>query len=175
VQPTRGFAQRNTGAVRNGAECTGAGRIQTRIRTLGTPYAHYVEVAEAVPALNIMLYNIPIFTGVNLDPATVGRLSRLHNIVAIKEEGRGKVAGAALDVLPSEPPSPNEPLIREFLRQDDWLKGRLLLTPHGAWNSPESRHDARRLSTETVMGYLVEGKLRNLVNGNLLARSRLRT
>jgi 4-hydroxy-tetrahydrodipicolinate synthase len=49
-------------------------------------YAHYVEVAEAVPALNIMLYNIPIFTGVNLDPATVGRLSRLHNIVAIKEE-----------------------------------------------------------------------------------------
>jgi dihydrodipicolinate synthase/N-acetylneuraminate lyase len=72
--------------VRNAAECTGAGRIQTRIRTLGTPYAHYVEVAEAVPALNIMLYNIPIFTGVNLDPATVGRLSRLHNIVAIKEE-----------------------------------------------------------------------------------------
>jgi phosphoglycerate dehydrogenase-like enzyme len=87
----------------------------------------------------------------------------------------GKVAGAALDVLPSEPPSPDEPLIREFLRQDDWLKGRLLLTPHGAWNSPESRHDARRLSTETVMGYLVEGKLRNLVNGDLLARSRLRT
>jgi 4-hydroxy-tetrahydrodipicolinate synthase len=49
-------------------------------------YAHYVEIADSVPALNIMLYNIPIFTGVNLDPATVGRLSRLHNIVAIKEE-----------------------------------------------------------------------------------------
>jgi phosphoglycerate dehydrogenase-like enzyme len=81
---------------------------------------------------------------------------------------------AALDVLPAEPPSPDEPLIREFLQQDDWLKGRLLLTPHGAWNSPESRHDARRLSTETVMGYLAEGKLRNLVNGNLLDRSRLR-
>jgi phosphoglycerate dehydrogenase-like enzyme len=87
----------------------------------------------------------------------------------------GKVAGAALDVLPNEPPSPDEPLIREFLKQDDWLKGRLLLTPHGAWNSPESRHDARRLSTETVMGYLTKGKLRNLVNGDLLDRSRIRT
>jgi phosphoglycerate dehydrogenase-like enzyme len=85
-----------------------------------------------------------------------------------------KVAGAALDVLPSEPPSPDELLIREFLNQPDWLKGRLLLTPHGAWNSPESRHDARRLSTETVMGYLTEGKLRNLVNGHLLDRSRMR-
>lgn len=86
----------------------------------------------------------------------------------------GKVAGAALDVLPTEPPSPDEPLIRDFLQQEDWLKGRLLLTPHGAWNSPESRHDARRLSAETVMGYLAEGKLRNLVNGHLLDRSRMR-
>jgi phosphoglycerate dehydrogenase-like enzyme len=94
---------------------------------------------------------------------------------ALREALRnGKVAGAALDVLPTEPPSPDEPLIREFLEQEDWLKGRLLLTPHSAWNSPESRHDARRLSTETVMGYLTEGKLRNLVNGHLLDRSRMR-
>ncbi|PKU23404.1 C-terminal binding protein [Telmatospirillum siberiense] len=86
----------------------------------------------------------------------------------------GQVAGAALDVLPTEPPSPDEPLIRDYLAQADWLKGRLLLTPHGAWNSPESRFDARRLSIETVMTYLTEGKLRNLVNGDLLDRSRMR-
>jgi D-3-phosphoglycerate dehydrogenase len=86
----------------------------------------------------------------------------------------GKVGGAALDVLPAEPPSPDELLIRDFLNEADWLKGRFLLTPHAAWNSPESRHDARRLSTETVMGYLTEGKLRNLVNGHLLDRSRMR-
>ncbi|MBV8379035.1 MAG: C-terminal binding protein [Verrucomicrobia bacterium] len=87
---------------------------------------------------------------------------------------KGKVAGAALDVLPTEPPSPDEPLIREFLKQEDWLQGRLLLTPHGAWNSPESRHDARRLSAETVLGFLTGGKLRNLVNGHLLDPSRMR-
>lgn len=49
-------------------------------------YAHYVKVAEALPELDIMLYNIPIFTGVNIDPATVAKLSEIETIVAIKEE-----------------------------------------------------------------------------------------
>lgn len=96
-------------------------------------------------------------------------LAALHQ--ALKS---GKLAGAALDVLPTEPPPSDEPLIRDFLDQADWLKGRLLLTPHGAWNSPESRHDARRLSIETLMNYLTEGKLRNLVNGDLLDQVRRR-
>ena len=49
-------------------------------------YGHFEAIAKAMPKLNIMLYNIPIFTGVNLDPATVGRLAAFDNIVAIKEE-----------------------------------------------------------------------------------------
>jgi 4-hydroxy-tetrahydrodipicolinate synthase len=48
-------------------------------------YTHFMKVAEAVK-INILLYNIPIFVGVNVDPATVGRLSKAPNIVGIKEE-----------------------------------------------------------------------------------------
>lgn len=48
-------------------------------------YRHFMRVAEAV-SLNILLYNIPIFVGVNIDPATVGRLAKQPNIVGIKEE-----------------------------------------------------------------------------------------
>lgn len=48
-------------------------------------YAHFAKIAESV-SLNIMLYNIPIFTGVNIDPETVARLAEIPNIVAIKEE-----------------------------------------------------------------------------------------
>jgi 4-hydroxy-tetrahydrodipicolinate synthase len=48
-------------------------------------YRHFMRVAESV-SMNIILYNIPIFTGVNIDPETVGRLSKQENIVAIKEE-----------------------------------------------------------------------------------------
>lgn len=49
-------------------------------------FGHFAKVAEAVPSVDIMLYNIPIFTGVNIDPDTVGKLATFDNVVAIKEE-----------------------------------------------------------------------------------------
>jgi phosphoglycerate dehydrogenase-like enzyme len=60
------------------------------------------------------------------------------------------------------------------MAQPEWLRGRLLLTPHAAWNSPESRRDARRLSTETMVAYLRNGKLRNLVNADSLDKLKMR-
>ncbi|GAB4116518.1 MAG: 4-hydroxy-tetrahydrodipicolinate synthase [Candidatus Caldatribacteriota bacterium] len=48
-------------------------------------YHHFKKIAESTK-INITLYNIPIFTGVNLNPGTVSRLSEIDNIVAIKEE-----------------------------------------------------------------------------------------
>lgn len=45
---------------------------------------HYTAVAAAV-SLPIVLYNIPARTGVNLTPATVKRLSRVENIVGVKD------------------------------------------------------------------------------------------
>lgn len=48
-------------------------------------YDHFAKVAETL-SLDLLIYNIPIFTGVNVDPDTVGRLSEISNIVAIKEE-----------------------------------------------------------------------------------------
>jgi 4-hydroxy-tetrahydrodipicolinate synthase len=48
-------------------------------------YEHFSQVAASV-GLALMLYNIPIFTGVNVDPDTLSRLAEIDNIVAIKEE-----------------------------------------------------------------------------------------
>jgi 4-hydroxy-tetrahydrodipicolinate synthase len=48
--------------------------------------AHYQTVAGELGDANIMLYNIPIFTGVNLSPDTVAELSQIENVVAIKDE-----------------------------------------------------------------------------------------
>jgi 4-hydroxy-tetrahydrodipicolinate synthase len=47
-------------------------------------YQHFRAIAEAVE-LPILLYNIPSRTGVNLEPATVLRLTEIKNIVGIKE------------------------------------------------------------------------------------------
>jgi 4-hydroxy-tetrahydrodipicolinate synthase len=47
-------------------------------------FQHYKAIAEGT-SLPIVLYNVPGRTGVNLDVATVARLSSLRNIVGIKE------------------------------------------------------------------------------------------
>ena len=49
-------------------------------------YLHFKAVAEAVPEVDILLYNIPIFVGVNLEASTVARLAAIPNIVGIKDE-----------------------------------------------------------------------------------------
>ena len=84
----------------------------------------------------------------------------------------GEIAAAALDVLPEEPPDADHPLVRAFAAQPAWLAGRLLLTPHAAWYSPESQADARRLAVETMVAYLRHGRLRNCVNDAFLRNRR---
>jgi len=47
-------------------------------------YHHFATLADQV-ALPIVLYNVPGRTGVTMSPATVARLHKNHNVVAIKE------------------------------------------------------------------------------------------
>jgi len=48
-------------------------------------YQFYVSIVKSV-GLDLMLYNIPLFTGVNIDPKTVGRLAQFKNVRGIKDE-----------------------------------------------------------------------------------------
>ena len=48
-------------------------------------YRHFKEIAENTTC-NILLYNIPIFVGVNMEAETVARLAAIPNIVGIKDE-----------------------------------------------------------------------------------------
>jgi len=47
-------------------------------------YRHFKAIAEAVDK-PIILYNVPGRTGANLEPATLGRLAEVPNIVGVKE------------------------------------------------------------------------------------------
>jgi 4-hydroxy-tetrahydrodipicolinate synthase len=47
-------------------------------------YQHYKALAEST-SLPIVVYNVPGRTGVNVEPATLARISELPNIVAVKE------------------------------------------------------------------------------------------
>ena len=47
-------------------------------------YQHFKAIAEAVDK-PIVLYNVPGRTGANLEPATLGRLAEIKNVIAVKE------------------------------------------------------------------------------------------
>jgi 4-hydroxy-2-oxoglutarate aldolase len=47
-------------------------------------YDHFLAVAEA-SRIPILVYNVPQFTGVNLEPSLVGRLSQHPNIIGAKD------------------------------------------------------------------------------------------
>lgn len=84
----------------------------------------------------------------------------------------GTLGGAGIDVFPEEPPPPDHPLIAAYAGQAEAFAGRLILTPHAAWYSAESRNDARRLSTERLATYLTTGRLVCCVNEAFLGTPR---
>lgn len=48
-------------------------------------YGHFVTVARAT-RLPLIVYNIPLFTGVNVLPGTLARLAELPNVVGVKDQ-----------------------------------------------------------------------------------------
>jgi 4-hydroxy-tetrahydrodipicolinate synthase len=47
-------------------------------------YQHFKAIAEAVDK-PLVLYNVPGRTAANIEPVTLGRLAKIHNIIAVKE------------------------------------------------------------------------------------------
>jgi C-terminal binding protein len=77
----------------------------------------------------------------------------------------GILSGAGLDVLPEEPiPEDNvHSLIRAYREKEEWLEGRMVLTCHTAFFSPESFVDIRVKSAETMRDVLLLGLRSNVI------------
>ncbi len=81
---------------------------------------------------------------------------RIVDIDALEEALRGgRLAGAGLDVIPVEPPvEPIPSLLRAYRAKEDWLEGRLIITPHAAFHTQHAWDDIRRKSAETMAAAL---------------------
>jgi D-3-phosphoglycerate dehydrogenase len=66
----------------------------------------------------------------------------------------GAIAGAALDVMPQEPPPPDHPIL---------LHPRILTSPHAAGYSTASEEEQRRTAVNNVLGWLASGTPPNVV------------
>lgn len=78
-----------------------------------------------------------------------GRIIDLDALEAALRSGH--IAAAGLDVIPVEPPmDPIPGLLRAYRDRAPWLEGRLIITPHSAFHTPEAWADIRRKSAETM-------------------------
>jgi C-terminal binding protein len=77
----------------------------------------------------------------------------------------GHIAAAGLDVIPVEPPVPPIPsLLRAYRARESWLEGRLVVTPHSAFFTPDAWEDIRRKSAETMAAALLSNTPQNVIS-----------
>jgi phosphoglycerate dehydrogenase-like enzyme len=76
----------------------------------------------------------------------------------------GRISGAGLDVVPVEPPvDPVPDLLRAYRARESWLEGRLIVTPHSAYLTPEAHRDIRIKSAETMRAALFTNRPQNVI------------
>jgi len=90
VVGTGHHATRQAAALTKRAQALGAAGalVVTPYYNKPTPeglVAHYAAVAEAAPGFPLVAYNVPGRTGLNVTPATLGRLWENPQVVAVKE------------------------------------------------------------------------------------------
>jgi len=82
----------------------------------------------------------------------------------------GQLGAVGLDVFSSEPPSKSNRLISAWLNKEDWLEGRLVLTPHSAFYSPDGLSFLREKALNTCLDYLSNNMIANCVNNIYLKK-----
>ena len=76
----------------------------------------------------------------------------------------GHLSGVGLDVVPVEPPvEPVPELIRAYRTREPWTLGRLIITPHSAFFTPQAWDDIRSKSAETMRAMLLDPKPQNVI------------
>lgn len=76
----------------------------------------------------------------------------------------GHLAGVGLDVLPVEPPvEPVPEIVRAYRAREPWTEGRLIITPHSAFHTPQAWDDIRTKSADTMRAALLGPKPQNVI------------
>lgn len=149
-----------------GMQVVGMSRTQTD--QSHRPYFRWVELAELLQVSDVVSLHCPLTpeTANLINKHTLSQmrkgallLNTSRGPVVVEQDladalNQGVIAGAALDVLSTEPPAGNNPL----------LKARnCIITPHIAWATEEARARMMKLVEENLRTFLA-GEPINIVN-----------
>ena len=142
---------------------------QSSMNRLDLPYdVEWLPVDEVFAKADYLTLNCPL-TPQTDKLVNAERLNSMKESAYIINTGRGplideqaladalnsgQIAGAGLDVLSTEPPSPENPLLSAK---------NCVITPHIAWASIEARTTLHRIAAENVVSFQ-NGQTQNLVN-----------
>ncbi len=112
---------------------------------------HCPQTPDNTGMVNRQLLSRMKLTAIFINAARGGLVNEQDLADALND---GLIAGAALDVLSSEPPSPNNPLLKAK---------NCLITPHIAWATLEARRRMMAATVENIRAFR-RGKPINVVN-----------
>ncbi len=139
-----------------------------RVETLDELLAGSLVVSMHCPLSDETLHMI--------DAAAIARMPRGSYLVNTSRGGvvdtralpeaiaSGQLAGAGIDVLETEPPPDDDPLLVAWRDPNHPAHHRLILNPHSAFYSEEGLLDMRRKTAEACRRALLGLPLRNVVN-----------
>lgn len=116
---------------------------------------------------SVLAHAKPGLVLINAARGEVVDINALHD--ALKS---GQIGAAGLDVLPEEPCNIESPLIKAWQNEEEWMRDRVLITPHSAFYTPQSLYDMRVNGIYVAKKYLTTGRLENCVNEEFLAFQR---
>lgn len=142
-------------------------RSASRVKLPGIDVA-WMSMDELFTAADVVTLHCPL-TDETKELVNADRIRRMKSSAYLINTGRGplideaalaealrvgRIAGAGLDVLSSEPPKPGNPLLGV---------PRCVITPHVAWASTESRQRLLRIVADNIAAFLRD-EPRNVVN-----------
>ncbi|MGM9973102.1 MAG: NAD(P)-dependent oxidoreductase, partial [Clostridiaceae bacterium] len=114
--------------------------------TLHVPLSKETEEMINLSALGKMKSSVIIIN--------TARGGLIHEEALAEALNSGRIAGAALDVLSTEPPSEDNPLLKAK---------NCIITPHIAWAAREARNRLMNIAVNNLEGY-INGNVKNCVN-----------
>lgn len=118
-----------------------------------TPETRHIIDAKAIAKMPNGSYVVNTARGAVVDATCIADAIR-----------SGKLAGAAIDVLPDEPPPADHPLLVAWRDPKHPAYERVIINPHSAFYSEEGLLDMRVKGSETCRRALLGEPMRNIVN-----------